>query len=52
MTSCTAINYGALELGEDSKPRYKDVEKCIECGSLHLGRISAPDRERPRFCCR
>ena len=29
---CTAINYGALELDEDGKPRYKAVEKCIECG--------------------
>ena len=29
---CTAINYGALELGEDGKPRYRDQEKCIECG--------------------
>jgi coenzyme F420 hydrogenase subunit beta len=32
VTFCTAINYGALELGEDGKPRYKDIEKCIECG--------------------
>jgi coenzyme F420 hydrogenase subunit beta len=29
---CTAINYGALELGENGRPRYKDMEKCIECG--------------------
>lgn len=29
---CTAINFGALELDEDGKPRYKDIEKCIECG--------------------
>lgn len=29
---CTAINYGALELGEDGRPRYRDAEKCIECG--------------------
>jgi coenzyme F420 hydrogenase subunit beta len=29
---CTAINYGALELGEDGRPRYRDQEKCIECG--------------------
>lgn len=29
---CTAINYGALELGEDGRPRYRDKEKCIECG--------------------
>jgi coenzyme F420 hydrogenase subunit beta len=32
VTFCTAINYGALELGEDGRPRYKDIEKCIECG--------------------
>jgi coenzyme F420 hydrogenase subunit beta len=29
---CTAINYGALELAEDGKPRYRDQSKCIECG--------------------
>jgi coenzyme F420 hydrogenase subunit beta len=29
---CTAINYGALEVGEDGRPRYRDKEKCIECG--------------------
>jgi coenzyme F420 hydrogenase subunit beta len=29
---CSAINYGALELGEDGRPRYKEPEKCIECG--------------------
>ena len=29
---CTAINYGALELGEEGMPRYSDMEKCIECG--------------------
>jgi coenzyme F420 hydrogenase subunit beta len=32
VTFCTAINYGALEMGEDNHPRYKTVEKCIECG--------------------
>ncbi len=32
VTFCTAINYGALELAEDGRPRYKDMEKCIECG--------------------
>ncbi|MDA8137839.1 MAG: Coenzyme F420 hydrogenase/dehydrogenase, beta subunit C-terminal domain [Desulfobacteraceae bacterium] len=32
VTFCTAINYGALELDEDGKPRYKDIEKCVECG--------------------
>jgi coenzyme F420 hydrogenase subunit beta len=29
---CTAINYGALELGEDGRPHYRDQDKCIECG--------------------
>jgi len=29
---CSAVNYGALELGEDGKPRYRDRDKCIECG--------------------
>lgn len=29
---CTAVNFGALELDEDGKPRYGEMEKCIECG--------------------
>ncbi|OGP73259.1 MAG: coenzyme F420 hydrogenase [Deltaproteobacteria bacterium RBG_13_58_19] len=29
---CTAINYGALELGADGRPRFSNIEKCIECG--------------------
>lgn len=29
---CTAINFGALEMDEDGKPRFKDKAKCIECG--------------------
>jgi coenzyme F420 hydrogenase subunit beta len=32
VTFCTAVNYGALGLDPDGKPRYKDKEKCIECG--------------------
>jgi coenzyme F420 hydrogenase subunit beta len=32
---CTAINYGALELGPDGRPRYSNKEKCIECGICH-----------------
>jgi coenzyme F420 hydrogenase subunit beta len=32
VTFCTAINYGALVLGEDGSPRYRDRDKCIECG--------------------
>jgi coenzyme F420 hydrogenase subunit beta len=31
-TFCTAVNYGALELDERGKPRFKYSEKCIECG--------------------
>ncbi len=33
---CTAVNYGALELDEDGKPRYSDMDKCIECGLCYL----------------
>lgn len=29
---CTAINYGALELDEEGKPRLKSVEKCMSGG--------------------
>jgi len=32
VTFCTAVNYGALELAPDGKPRYRDKDKCIECG--------------------
>ena len=32
LTFCTAVNYGALEMDEDGKPKYGDIEKCIECG--------------------
>ncbi len=32
VTFCTAVNYGALEIDADGKPRYGDMEKCIECG--------------------
>ncbi len=31
-TFCTAINYGALEIDQDGKPCYGEIEKCIECG--------------------
>jgi coenzyme F420 hydrogenase subunit beta len=27
-----AANYGALKLGEGGRPRYRNKEKCIECG--------------------
>jgi len=32
VTFCKAINYGALEMGENNIPRYQSVEKCIDCG--------------------
>jgi coenzyme F420 hydrogenase subunit beta len=32
VTFCTAVNFGALDLDPDGKPRYGDIEKCIECG--------------------
>jgi coenzyme F420 hydrogenase subunit beta len=32
VTFCTAINYGALAMDEDGRPRYKDRDKCVECG--------------------
>jgi coenzyme F420 hydrogenase subunit beta len=32
VTFCTAVNFGALELDKDGKPRYGEIEKCIECG--------------------
>jgi coenzyme F420 hydrogenase subunit beta len=35
VTICTAVNYGALEVDEEGKPRYRDIEKCIECGLCH-----------------
>jgi coenzyme F420 hydrogenase subunit beta len=35
VTFCTAVNYGALEIDADGKPRYGDIEKCIECGLCH-----------------
>ncbi len=51
VTFCTAINYGALELGEDGKPRYKDIEKCIECGLCYsicpeIGELDEEARRR------
>lgn len=36
VTFCSAINYGALEMGEDGFPRFADPEKCIECGLCYL----------------
>ncbi|MBM9604883.1 Coenzyme F420 hydrogenase/dehydrogenase, beta subunit C-terminal domain [Desulfopila inferna] len=36
VTFCTAINYGALKMEEDHVPRYRSVEKCIDCGLCYL----------------
>ncbi len=36
VTFCTAINYGALEMGDDNIPRYTSVEKCIDCGLCYM----------------
>jgi len=32
---CSAVNYGALEIDPEGKPRYGEIEKCIECGLCH-----------------
>jgi coenzyme F420 hydrogenase subunit beta len=51
VTFCTAINYGALELDPDGRPRYKDAEKCIECGLCYLicPEIHELDEEQKRL---
>jgi coenzyme F420 hydrogenase subunit beta len=36
VTFCQAINYGALELGENGLPHFRDPEKCIECGLCYM----------------
>lgn len=36
VTFCTAINYGALELDENGRPRFGDRDKCIECGLCYM----------------
>ncbi len=36
VTFCTAVNYGALQIGDDHIPRYRSVEKCIDCGLCYL----------------
>jgi coenzyme F420 hydrogenase subunit beta len=36
VTFCSAINFGALELSPEGNPRYKDPEKCIECGICYM----------------
>lgn len=32
VTFCAAVNYGALQMGEDHLPYYKNADKCIDCG--------------------
>ena len=32
VTFCSAVNFGALELDSEGRPRYVDQDKCIECG--------------------
>lgn len=51
VTFCTAVNYGALELDADGKPRYGDAEKCIECGLCYLicPEIHELDEEQKRM---
>jgi coenzyme F420 hydrogenase subunit beta len=33
---CSAANLGALEIGPDGMPRYKDEEKCLKCGICYM----------------
>jgi len=51
VTFCTAVNYGALELGPDGKPQYRDRDKCIECGLCYLicPEIHELDEEQKRL---
>jgi coenzyme F420 hydrogenase subunit beta len=51
VTFCRAVNYGALDLDADGKPRYGDIEKCIECGLCHaicpeISELEKETRER------
>ena len=32
VTFCSAVNFAALEMDSEGKPRYADEDKCIECG--------------------
>lgn len=32
VTFCSAINYGALDIDEEGKPCFGNIDKCIECG--------------------
>ena len=56
VTFCTAINYSALEIDADGKPRYGDIEKCIECGLCHaicpeIGELEQETRRRAGWSC-
>ena len=33
---CSSLNYGALELSETGRPRFRDPRKCIECGLCYI----------------
>ncbi len=51
VTFCSAVNYGALDLDTDGKPRYSEIEKCIECGLCHaicpeVDELESETRER------
>ena len=51
VTFCSAVNYGALDLDPDGKPRYGEIEKCIECGLCYaicpeIDELEAETRER------
>jgi coenzyme F420 hydrogenase subunit beta len=36
VTFCSAMNYGALELSETGRPRFRDPDKCIQCGICYM----------------
>jgi coenzyme F420 hydrogenase subunit beta len=36
VSACSALNYGALELSETGRPRFRDPRKCIECGLCYI----------------
>ena len=55
VTFCTAVNYGALELDEEGKPRYADADKCIECGLCYsicpeIDELDEETRKRLAWC--
>ena len=36
VTFCSAMGYGALELSEMGRPRFRDPGKCIQCGICYM----------------